>query len=148
LFLKEDDSNVYKYYIGGKVPIYLNAERDDIRSLTRNSLGVRIGVVSPDEIYYWDADIYHSKMSSYLDKLFKLELTYDGGDNNIADYSSEDEDTDSVDKYPADKRELFKKIKYKIEELFPQTDIAVYLEKSRADMPPVKRRSILDLKKK
>lgn len=110
----------------GTVEILVDPDRDEINNILRNpeSHGVRMGVINENEIYAWDAEVLHSIVQSYLyddgiiSTKFKLTLTYDKESKNIFD-SSQDE----YDEFPKDKKALLRKIKPKINYLFPDAKI-------------------------
>ena len=104
-------------------PVYINATPMEINRILRNpnSYGVRIGVISPDEIYYWDAEIPHYKMASFIKK-FKLELTYGKDMSYIMDWGLEEKHYKSKNKirYSEEQEQLRRKISPILISLFPK----------------------------
>lgn len=122
--IKEDEVLEINEY-----PIYLNASSIEIHKILRDSSGVRIGVVSPNEIYYWDADyLVHLRVSQELHQKFELSLTYDKEKNKFGDYTAEDDNYAYKDTYPEGRKELIKRIKSTLLSLFPGAKFPDYMK--------------------
>jgi hypothetical protein len=126
----EKTSN-YSHQSGRKgVDVYLNATRDEINEiLNEDHYGVRIGVVSIGEIYYWIDSVYHSDMQAMLHKNFILRLTYDAHKKVIHDYEAEDGGYAYKDEYASTApMDVLKEIKYKLDEIFDYPTYASYMD--------------------
>jgi hypothetical protein len=102
-------------------PLFKNALVDEIEEIEkfdkenlRQSLGVRIGVVNENEIYYWTSDILHVSVEKRLKKDFKYRLVYDKTSNKIVDFSNVYDETDIP-------LEVEKKLRF----LFPKAGITI-----------------------
>ena len=113
------------------VDVYLNATREEVRDILReDEYGIRIGVVSSKEIYYWPSYITHTNMGDFiLHKQFNLKLTYDKKTNTIHDYEAEDHEYAHPNEYAQIANiGLLKQIKYKIDDAFNYPEYADYME--------------------
>jgi len=124
--------------------VYLNANREEIKDIIHNDGGdgVRIGVVSEDEIYYWPSGTLHSDMQRYLKKPFKIRLTYDHKIKKIFDYESEDGGYDNEKYYKVVDRDFILKIVRILNDIFNRPDYASYMN-IESDAPKNRYHSLI-----
>jgi len=109
------------------IEIYKNATSDEIDEILKKSNGVRIGVVSPSEIYYWTSEVLHKKMEKELQKMFKLKLTYDSYGKRLEDYDAQDKQINQEWLYPQLRKDLIAEIKSTLDTIFTKIKYPPYM---------------------